>query len=475
MARQFDIAADLDTPVSAFLKLAPFGPRFLLESVEGAERLARYSFIGLGSAFELRICDNMLTIDGESRPAPTDRDSLLAELRKAVSRTPVLSAAPAGMGGLSAGSRDGSAPPVPFTGGLVGVTGFELMRRFERLDTPAPEAGTSEAAYLAPRSVVVFDHLTRRAALLHEGSEADRLSLRREIVRALAGPLPGRTSGGRVSAPQAGFERGDFLQAVERAKGHITAGDVFQLVLSIRFGGETELAPFEVYRALRLLNPSPYMYFLDLGDSCVAGSSPEALVRLDGRQAALRPIAGTRPRGADPEEDSALEQELLGDPKENAEHVMLVDLARNDLGRVAVPGTIEVNPYRSIERYSHVMHMVSGTTGVLAPDRDALDLFTAAFPAGTVVGAPKIRAMQLISELEPGPRGLYAGTVGYFGAGGSMDQAIAIRTIEFRDGRYAFQAGAGIVADSVPEREHAEIVAKGAALDAALRLAGEGL
>ena len=475
MARQFDIAADLDTPVSAFLKLAPFSPRFLLESVEGAERLARYSFIGLGSAFELRICDNMLTIDGESRPAPTDRDSLLAELRKAVSRTPVLSAAPAGMGGLSAGSRDGSAPPVPFTGGLVGVTGFELMRRFERLDTPAPEAGTSEAAYLAPRSVVVFDHLTRRAALLHEGSEADRLSLRREIVRALAGPLPGRTSGGRVSAPQAGFERGDFLQAVERAKGHITAGDVFQLVLSIRFGGETELAPFEVYRALRLLNPSPYMYFLDLGDSCVAGSSPEALVRLDGRQAALRPIAGTRPRGADPEEDSALEQELLGDPKENAEHVMLVDLARNDLGRVAVPGTIEVNPYRSIERYSHVMHMVSGTTGVLAPDRDALDLFTAAFPAGTVVGAPKIRAMQLISELEPGPRGLYAGTVGYFGAGGSMDQAIAIRTIEFRDGRYAFQAGAGIVADSVPEREHAEIVAKGAALDAALRLAGEGL
>jgi len=475
MARQFDIAADLDTPVSAFLKLAPFGPRFLLESVEGAERLARYSFIGLGSAFELRICDDMLTIDGESRPAPADRDSLLAELRKAVSRTPVLSAAPSGSGELSAGSRDGSAPPVPFTGGLVGVTGFELMRRFERLDTPAPEAGTSEAAYLAPRSVVVFDHLTRRAALLHEGSEAERMSLRREIIRALAGPLPDRPSGGHVSAPTAGFERGAFLHAVERAKSHITAGDVFQLVLSIRFGGETELAPFEVYRALRLLNPSPYMYFLDLGDSCVAGSSPEALVRLEGRQAALRPIAGTRPRGADPEEDAALERELLADPKENAEHVMLVDLARNDLGRVAVPGTIEVDPYRSIERYSHVMHMVSGTTGVLAPDLDALDLFTAAFPAGTVVGAPKIRAMQLISELEPGPRGLYAGTVGYFGAGGSMDQAIAIRTIEFRDGRYAFQAGAGIVADSVPEREHAEIVAKGAALDAALRLAGEGL
>jgi anthranilate synthase component 1 len=217
------------------------------------------------------------------------------------------------------------------------------------------------------------------------------------------------------------------------------------------------------------------MYFLDVGGRCVAGSSPEALVRLEGRQAALRPIAGTRPRGATAEEDAALETELLADPKENAEHVMLVDLARNDLGRVAVPGTIQVKPYRSIERYSHVMHMVSGTTGVLAPEHDALDLFAAAFPAGTVSGAPKIRACELISELEPHPRGLYAGTVGYFGASGSMDQAIAIRTVEFSEGRYAFQAGAGIVADSVPEREHAEIVAKGAALDSALKLAENGL
>ncbi len=268
---QFDIAADLDTPVSAFLKLAPFEPRFLLESVEGAERLARYSFIGLGSAFELRIADDRITVDGEVRPAPADRETLLAELREAVSRTPVLSADPSGSGGLSEGPRDGSAPPVPFTGGLVGVTGFELMRRFERLDTPAPEPGTSEARYLAPRSVIVFDHLTRRAALLHEGPEAERVSLRRDIVRALAGPLPDRFPGGSVSAPTAGFERGAFLAAVERAKGHITAGDVFQIVLSIRYGGETDVPPFEVYRALRLLNPSPYMYFLDLGDSCVVG------------------------------------------------------------------------------------------------------------------------------------------------------------------------------------------------------------
>jgi len=475
MARHFDIAADLDTPVSAYLKLAPFSPRFLLESVEGAERLARYSFIGLDSALDLEISGDRLSLNGARRPAPTDRDSLLQALREAIAAAPLLSASDHAPVGLAAGGRGGAAPPVPFSGGLVGMTGFELMRRMERLGTPAPPPEAREAAYIAPRSLLVFDHLTRRAALLHEGSEAERQSLRREIVTALAGPVPGRRNGGRVSAPSTEFERPDFLSSVDRTRDHIRAGDVFQLVLSIRFGGETDLDPFEVYRALRLLNPSPYMYFLDLGGRCIAGSSPEALVRLEGRQAALRPIAGTRPRGIGPEEDAALEAELLADPKENAEHVMLVDLARNDLGRVAVPGTIRVNPYRSIERYSHVMHMVSGTTGVLAPQHDALDLFAAAFPAGTVSGAPKIRACELIAELEPGPRGLYAGTVGYFGTGGAMDQAIAIRTIEFQDGRYAFQAGAGIVADSVPEREHAEIVAKGAALAAALKLAGEGL
>ena len=475
MTRQFDIAADLDTPVSAYLKLAPFEPRFLLESVEGAERLARYSFIGLGSALDFMIQNGRASLNGSSRAAPTDREALLGLLREAVAAAPHLSADPVGGGQLEAGGRNGSAPPVPFKGGLVGVTGFELMRRMEKLATGPLPGGAAEAAYMAPRSVIVFDHLTRRAALLHEGSESERLALRREIVRALAGPIPRRKSGGAVSRPIPEFETGRFLTAVDRTKDHIRAGDVFQLVLSIRFGGETDIDPFEVYRALRLLNPSPYMYFLDLGDRCVAGSSPEALVRLEGRQAALRPIAGTRRRGLDPEEDAALEKELLADPKENAEHVMLVDLARNDLGRVAVPGTIRVEPYRSIERYSHVMHMVSGTTGVLGPEHDALDLFAAAFPAGTVSGAPKIRACELISELEPGPRGLYAGTVGYFGAGGSMDQAIAIRTLEFSDGRYAFQAGAGIVADSIPQREHEEILAKGAALDAALELAGGGL
>jgi anthranilate synthase component 1 len=239
------------------------------------------------------------------------------------------------------------------------------------------------------------------------------------------------------------------------------------------------VAPFDAYRALRLLNPSPYMYFVDTGDAQIVGSSPEALVRLSGRQALLRPIAGTRPRGADGAADATLERELLADPKEAAEHVMLVDLARNDLGRVAVAGSVRVAPYRAIERYSHVMHLVSGVEGVLAAGTDAFDLFAAAFPAGTVTGAPKIRAVQIIDQLEPVARGLYAGTVGYFGRGAdgapTMDQAIAIRTIFFRGDGYALQAGAGIVADSVPAREHAEIAAKSAALRRAIEMAGEGL
>jgi anthranilate synthase component 1 len=239
--------------------------------------------------------------------------------------------------------------------------------------------------------------------------------------------------------------------------------------------GECELDPFEAYRALRLLNPSPYMYYCEAGGVTVVGSSPEALVRLNGRRAQLRPIAGTLPRGADAAEDDAHAARLLADPKENAEHVMLVDLARNDLGRVASAGSVRVDPYRLIERYSHVMHIVSGVSGELAPGCDAFDLFAAAFPAGTLVGAPKVRAMQIIDELEPVGRGLYGGTVGYFGKGGDMDQAITIRTLVFADGRYSYQAGAGIVADSVPEREHDEVIAKSAVLRRALELAEGGL
>jgi anthranilate synthase component 1 len=459
MDSAFDIAADLDTPVSAYLKLQAFSPRFLLESVEGGERLGRYSFIGFGEAQEIRLHGAEFSVDGTTRPAPTTRDALLSELRQALDRAPRLRP---------------DIPGVPFLGGLVGSTGFGMHQRFDQTGVGGPDGGL-DAVYLAPRSVLAFDHLTRRAALLYDGSDADRARLRADVIDALRGPIPPRPAITRHAKPTPSFEQDAFLSAVGTVKDHITAGDVYQLVLSISFRGECDVPPFEVYRALRLLNPSPYMYFCDFGDFSVVGSSPEALVRLNGREASLRPIAGTRPRGADPAEDAALEDELLADPKENAEHIMLVDLARNDLGRVAVPGSIHVDPYRTIERYSHVMHIVSGVRGVLPPDTDAFDLFAASFPAGTVVGAPKIRAMDIIEGLEPHRRGVYAGTVGYFGHGGAMDQAIAIRTLVFQNGSYSYQAGAGIVADSEPAREFAEVIAKSAALEAALTLAEEEL
>jgi anthranilate synthase component 1 len=464
MQNPFDITADLDTPVSAYLKLAPLEPRFLLESVEGGERLGRYSFIGFGDTLEVSVGNGRFQVGDAARTLPESRDDLLQAFRDALAQVR---------------RPEPDVPGLPFRGGLVGVTGFEMADRFDsRSGAPETNEG-GEAHYLAPASTLVFDHVSRRVALLHAGPESERQALRREVIRRLRGPVPnlngGRSPGGGHSAPEPSLSRADFLSGVERAQDHITAGDVYQLVLSIRFEGRCDLTPFEAYRALRLLNPSPYMYFLDLAGMSVVGSSPEALVRLDGREAMLRPIAGTRPRGADEDEDEALAEDLLADPKESAEHVMLVDLARNDLGRVAVPGSVRVDPFRTIERYSHVMHIVSGTRGVLEPGRDAFDLFAAAFPAGTVVGAPKIRAREIIRELEPVPRGVYAGTAGYFGSGGTMDQAIAIRTLVFEQGRYAYQAGAGIVADSVPEREHEEVLAKSAALEAALILAEEGL
>ena len=277
------------------------------------------------------------------------------------------------------------------------------------------------------------------------------------------------------SEPTPNIEPEIFYKAVEKAKHHIFEGDIFQIVLSIAFSGEYELDPFNVYRAMRLVNPSPYMFFCDIDGFQVVGSSPEALVRLNNNTASLRPIAGTRPRGKNPEDDVANEESLLADDKEIAEHVMLVDLARNDLGRVAQQGTINVNPYQSIERYSHVMHIVSGVQGVLDNNKDAFDLFAAAFPAGTLVGAPKVRAMELIDEIEPSLRGVYGGAVGYFANNGDMDQAIAIRTIVFSKGRYCFQAGAGIVADSVPETEFDEVMAKSEIIRMALRMVKEGV
>lgn len=461
MESPFDIAADLDTPVSAYLKLGSFRPRFLLESVEGGERLARYSFLGLGDGLTVQFRADGVWIDGARVDKPRDRAEWQALMREALARSPDLYP-----------KIDG----IPFTGGLVGAAGFDTVRYFEKLPANRAELDDlPQACFVAPQSVLIFDHLTRRVALLHSGAEAERRALRGEVIRALRGGVSEAAQPGRFSPAEAGFAKADFLGAVERSKQHIAAGDIYQIVLSVCFGGRTDLDPFQTYRGLRLLNPSPYMYFFELGDLKVAGSSPEALVRLDHRHASLCPIAGTRPRGETQQADLALERELLADPKENAEHVMLVDLARNDLGRVAAAGTVHVDPYRKIERYSHVMHIVSGVNGELGADRDALDLFAATFPAGTLVGAPKVRAMELIAELEPASRGLYGGTVGYFAKSGNMDQAITIRTMVFHGDEYSFQAGAGIVADSQPEREYDEVLAKSAILRRALELAEEGL
>jgi len=461
MESPFDIAADLDTPVSAYIKLRSFHPRFLLESVESGERLARYSFIGLGEGARLELYTDRLLSNGAEVARPKNAVEWLALMRAAVAASPALKPAIEG---------------IPFAGGLVGATGYDVVRYFERLPQNRAElTGLPQAAYVAPTSLLVFDHLTRRVALLHSGSERERLALRAEVIQALRGGIDTASTKGGFSPAAESFSRAAFVAAVARCKEHITAGDIYQIVLSVRFSGRSSLDPFQTYRGLRLLNPSPYMFFFELGNLRVAGSSPEALVELDHREASLRPIAGTRPRGATPADDVSLEHELLADPKENAEHVMLVDLARNDLGRVAEAGTVHVDPYRKIERYSHVMHIVSGVNGRLAHGRDAFDLFAAAFPAGTLVGAPKVRAMEIIAGLEPVARGLYGGTVGYFSKNGNMDQAITIRTMVFHGDEYSFQAGAGIVADSVPEREHDEVLAKSAILRRALELAEEGL
>ncbi len=461
MKAPFDISGDLNTPVSAYLKLAPFRPRFLLESVEGGERLGRYSFIGFGDALDLRLDRGGLLLDGARLPAPASGAELLAVLRAALAAAP---------------RPQPDADGVPLTGGLVGYSSYDVVRMFERLPARRQPAASPLMHYVAPASLLVFDHVTHGIALLHAGPEIERASLRREVSRALQGGLPMRTrpAGIRPAALRSRPRRTSSTPCgAHRSTSRPATSTSWCFPSASRAG--TQLDPFEVYRALRAVNPSPYLYFCALDDVTVIGSSPEALVKLNDGVAGLRPIAGTRPRADCEATDRALEEELRSDEKENSEHVMLVDLARNDLGRVAEAGSVCVAPYRSIERYSHVMHLVSGVSGRLAPGKDAFDLFAAAFPAGTLVGAPKVRAMQILEELEPTPRGLYGGTVGYFGLRGDMDQAITIRTLVFEGDHYSYQAGAGIVADSDPAAEHDEILAKSAALLRALELAEAGL
>jgi anthranilate synthase component I len=459
-----ELPGDLMTPVSAFASVAGRSRRaFLLESVAGGERVARYSFLGRDPVSTLERHDSGLVEEASAGRRPVE-EPLLDAIRSRVGRTTT------------------DVPGLPrFTGGCVGYLAYDAVRLFERVPARHPPGDRPLASFSFYRAVVAFDHARQRLVLIAnvEAGRRDAFGEAQETLDALEEDL-GRPAGrshplAAGSPPEAGAifdDEAGFLAAVARAKGHIEKGDVFQVVLSRRRTFESAADPFAVYRALRMVNPSPYMYFVKNGEDAIAGASPEMLVRVEGGRVETRPLAGTRPRAAHPGEDARLEQDLRQDAKERAEHLMLVDLGRNDLGRVCRFGSVTVPELMAVERYSHVMHMVSTVTGELTPGRDALDALVAAFPAGTLSGAPKIRAMELIDELEPARRGLYGGALGYLDLRGNLDFCIAIRTIVMGGGRATVQAGAGIVADSDPAAELAETEAKAGAMREALRLAG---
>ena len=441
-----EVLADMLTPVRAYTLLCPAGqPGFLLESVEGGERLARYSFIG-------------------SQPAPLNigEGSPLPALQQVSSEI---------------------AAPVPglprFIGGAVGYLGYESARHFERL--PQAEGAPPpmpESAFVKAEDIAVFDHVTRRLKLLTihrpDREEYDDAVRRIDAMeQRLAEDAAPPSAAGEDGVPwEANMSPGRFHSMVDAAREHILAGDAFQVVVSQRFRKPLAARPFDMYRCLRAINPSPYMFFISLGQGRhVVGTSPEKLVQVEGRRVETRPLAGTRRRGSDAAEDMRLEKELLSDLKERAEHVMLVDLGRNDVGRVARAGTVNVERLMEVERYSHVMHISSTVSGELREGCTSLDALRAAFPAGTVSGAPKIRAMEIIAELEPDQRGVYAGSLGYVGFGGNLDMAITLRTIVVADGEVYVQAGAGVVADSKPEREFEETLEKAGAMFKAVEMA----
>ncbi len=455
-----EVMADLETPVSAFLKLRAGGPAYLLESIEGGERLARYSFIGAEPIALLTMRDGLATNERGGELTSTNYQDPLEPLADLVAtyRTPA----------------ENDLPLPRFSGGAVGYLSYEAVRAFEpRVPSAAgPGLGLPDGAWMLSDSLVVFDHLARTIkavahVVLDEAiplSEAYARAEMRidELITRVRGPQPPMPHGGPHSPIPAeerqvsNTSRERYLNMVERAREYIAAGDIFQVVLSQRVDVQSAVHPFSIYRALRTINPSPYMFYLDFVDHQIVGASPELLVRLEGSTVANHPIAGTRPRGATPDEDDANALDLLNDHKEIAEHVMLVDLGRNDIGRVSAPGTVTVPKFMEIERYSHVMHIVSNVEGEIADGLSGLDALRACFPAGTVSGAPKIRAMEIIAELETDRRGPYAGAAGYVGFSGGMDTAIALRTMVVKDGVVSMQAGGGIVADSTPEGEHAE-------------------
>ena len=486
LAREFnlipvwrEILADCDTPVSTFLRVGNRGPAFLMESVEGGERVARYSFTGANpravvSSRGTRVERRTLPSGTVETMESTDPLSALRDQLKAFHPAP-LECLP------------------PFRGGFVGYLGYDAARRFERLPESVEDPlGLPDAMFLLTDTVLVFDR-TRNViqvlanAWVGDPGEADAAydaarARIREVVRRLRAPLPQgshRTRGAGPTVefpePKAGVTRRGYLDMVRRAKAYVADGDIIQVVPSQRFQTSLTVHPFDFYRALRVVNPSPYMYYLDFEDLVIAGASPEMMTRTEGGWVETRPIAGTRRRGETPAEDAALAAELLVDEKERAEHLMLVDLARNDIGRVSEFGEVRVEDFMTIERYSHVMHIVSRVRGKLRPELDAFDALRATFPAGTLSGAPKIRAMEIIDELERERRGVYGGAVGYFSYGGASDTAIAIRTLVAQNGTAWFQAGGGVVADSDPAAEYDESRKKARAVVAALRMAHEGL
>jgi len=473
-----ELLADLETPVSVLGKLGADENTFLLESVADGQHLGRHSFIGHSPFLTLRARGDRVWI--ERGPTSMQRGLGPGESPLTVVRELLSEYRPVEVEGLPR-----------FTGGAVGYVGYDTVRFFERLPSPPPDdLGLPDCVLVGTDELVIFDHVTHTmkvlvnahvtgepdacydAALARIGATVERLSRPGEATALRRAP---QRPPGKPELPEGtscNFEREEFLRAVAACKEYIAAGDIIQVVLSQRFSRRAAAPPFEIYRALRIVNPSPYMFYLAIGGLHVVGSSPEILVTYDHGEGRVRPIAGTRPRGRTGEEDRALERELLRDDKELAEHIMLVDLGRNDLGRVCDYGAVRVDELMVVERYSHVMHIVSDVRGTVRCGMDQFDVLEATFPAGTVSGAPKIRAMEIIDELEPTRRGLYAGAVGYFGFSGNMDTCIAIRTIVIDRGIAHVQAGAGIVADSMPEREYDETLNKAAALFAAMDQAG---
>jgi len=467
-----EVLADVETPVSVLRKLQHKDHVYLLESVEGGEKWGRYSFLGTDAGVVFKVRGNQVVIEEKGRVTTREhKGDPLGVLRDLLGRyQPV------------------ATPGLPrFFGGAVGYLGYDMVRYFEKLpDAPPDDLNLDEAVFVISNSLLIFDNIRHTIKVVacaytedtDSPEEAYEKACRKidEMIALLSGPSPARKPANPVNDVtfESNMTPDQYKAIVDKAKDYIAAGDVIQVVLSHRFSTPSNVDHVDLYRALRFVNPSPYLFFLKLDDLTMIGSSPEVMVRLEQNDVELRPIAGTRKRGKTEQEDRALADELLSDEKERAEHVMLVDLGRNDLGRIAETGSVQVNQYMVVEKYSHVMHLVSNVRAQLAKGKDAFDVLAATFPAGTLTGAPKVRAMQIIDELETVRRGAYGGAVGYFSFSGNMDLCITIRTMVIKDGRIYVQAGAGIVYDSQAESEHQETRNKARGMQQAVKLAAGG-